>query len=83
MKLIIFEVLETLVTICWYLDYESRRGRNPYGQYMRGHADGLKHYSKELHAELFDDMTCKKGKESKKKAKNEVKKDDKIYFTFD
>ena len=24
MKLIIFEVLETLVTICWYLDYEAR-----------------------------------------------------------
>ena len=36
------EVLETLASICLYLDYESRLSRNANGVFMRGHFNELK-----------------------------------------
>lgn len=47
-KLICFEVLETLATICLYLDHEGHHSRNPYSEYMRSHFDNLKTFSEEI-----------------------------------
>lgn len=42
------EVLETLATICLFLEYDGRRGRIPYPEYMRGHFQELKLLAGEL-----------------------------------
>ena len=47
------EVLETLASICLYLDYESHFSHNPKGRYMRSHFEGLKHYSTILRKEIL------------------------------
>ena len=51
-KQIQYEILETLASICLYLDYEAHRTHNPYGKHMRSHFEGTKHYSKILREEL-------------------------------
>ena len=45
------EVLETLASICLYLDYESRLSRNANGVFMRGHFNELKAISEALRNE--------------------------------
>lgn len=50
-KLLYIEVLETLATICIYLEHEGRRARNPYAEYMRDHFETLKFYSDDLRHE--------------------------------
>lgn len=42
------EILETLCTICLWLERDGRYDRNPYAQYMGGHFSVLKDLSKEL-----------------------------------
>lgn len=42
------EILETLCTICLYLEHDGHHDRNPYTQYMGGHFRVLKDLSKEL-----------------------------------
>ena len=47
-KKAVIEILETLATICLYLDRDSRVTHNRYGQFMMGHFDQLKKHSEEL-----------------------------------
>lgn len=47
-KDICIEILETLCTICLYIERDGHYGRNPYGEYCRSHADRLKNFSKIL-----------------------------------
>lgn len=48
-RLIQIEVLETLTTICMYIDYEhGKYNHNPYRRHFQSHMCGLKHYSEEL-----------------------------------
>lgn len=42
------EVLETLASICLYLQCEGLRGRIPHAEHMRSHFEVLKILSKEL-----------------------------------
>ena len=42
------ETLETLCTICLWLERDGHYDRNPYSQYMDGHFQCLKDLSKEL-----------------------------------
>ena len=42
------EVLETLASICLYLDYDGHYGKNRYAEYMRSHFTELKALSEEL-----------------------------------
>lgn len=42
------EILETLCTICLYLERDGHCDRNPYREYMGGHFRALKDLSKEL-----------------------------------
>lgn len=42
------EILETLCTICLWLERDGHYCRNPYSQYMDGHFKYLKDLSKEL-----------------------------------
>lgn len=42
------EVLETLASICLFLEYDGRRGRIPYAEHMRSHFEVLKILSEEL-----------------------------------
>ena len=42
------ETLETLCTICLWLEHDGRHSRNPYSEYMNDHFVALKSLSKEL-----------------------------------
>lgn len=42
------EVLETLATICLYLERDGHYDRNPYREHLDGHFIALKGLSKEL-----------------------------------
>ena len=42
------EIIETLASICKYLDYDGHFGRNPHSQYMQSHFKNLIELSKEL-----------------------------------
>lgn len=42
------EILETLCTICLYLNAEGHYRGNPYAEYMSGHFRALKDFSEEL-----------------------------------
>ena len=46
------ELLETMASICLYLDYAARHTHNPYGKYMHSHFEGLKHYSEKIREDL-------------------------------
>ena len=54
-KRLIFEVLETLCTICLYLEYDGRHSHNPYHEYMGSHIRTLKSFSRELYSEVKKD----------------------------
>nr|DAF82261.1 MAG TPA: hypothetical protein [Caudoviricetes sp.] len=45
------EVIETLCTICLYLESEGRYRHNHYAVHMRSHFDELKHISCDLRGE--------------------------------
>lgn len=47
-KRIQIETLETLCSICMYLDYDGHYSRNRYSEFMRGHFNSLKELSEEL-----------------------------------
>ena len=49
------EVLETLASICLYLEREGRHSHNFYAQHMASHFEGLKYYSKILRKEIAGD----------------------------
>ncbi|MBQ3603932.1 MAG: hypothetical protein IJA02_08840 [Clostridia bacterium] len=60
-KLVLFEVLETLVTICMHFnDIEQHHYHRNYPPHMIMHARSLKALSKELRKDLYED----EGKES-------------------
>ena len=42
------EMLETLASICLYLDYDGHYGKNRYAEYMKFHFHQLKALSQEL-----------------------------------
>lgn len=42
------EIIETLASICSYLDYDGHFGRNPRSKYMQSHFKNLIELSKEL-----------------------------------
>lgn len=50
-KQITHELLETMVTICLYLEREGARGFNSYHPHMRSHAKRLKELSMEFRRE--------------------------------
>ena len=49
------EILETLATICLYLESDSRSYRNANGVFMRGHFNVLKALSYELRRSVYKD----------------------------
>lgn len=44
-KRIQIEVLDTLATICLWLNYDGQRARNPKTRTLMLHFEGIKHYS--------------------------------------
>ena len=46
------EILETLCTICLYLEYEGHFDRNPYCKYMGSHFKRLKELSEQVREEV-------------------------------
>ena len=52
-KMLLVEIIETLCTICLYLESEGRHTHNQYGQYMRGHFNELKELSTEMRLSLI------------------------------
>ena len=59
-KGLLFEICETLATICLYLEIDARRSRNPMGEHMRSHFSELKEYSQELRYEQMKMLRGKK-----------------------
>ncbi len=51
-KMMVREILETLCTICLYIEREGRFSRNLQAQNMRLHFDSLKWYSDSIADEL-------------------------------
>ena len=52
-KALLVEILETLCSICLYLDFDGRiNRRNPKAEFMRGHFEQLKQASARLRKEL-------------------------------
>lgn len=49
------EVLETLATICRYLDRNGKLSHNPYCEYMDGHFETLLRLSEELRGVIIDE----------------------------
>ena len=47
-KKLLVEILETLCSICLYLELDGRRCRNHYAEYMHSHFNELKKFSEEL-----------------------------------
>lgn len=56
-KALLVEIVETLCTICLYLDFEGTlyHHKNPKAIYMRGHFDQLKQASSVLRKELSEE----------------------------
>lgn len=50
------EILETLASICLYLDYDGHYSRNRYAEYMRSHFNELKDLSQELREKVRNDL---------------------------
>ncbi len=55
-KAVLIEIMETLCSICQYLDFDGRHNRylNPNAEYMRGHFKQLKQMSEFLRRELSE-----------------------------
>lgn len=56
-KALLVEIVETLCSICLYLDFEGTvyHHKNPKAVYMRGHFEQLKQASSVLRTELCED----------------------------
>ena len=54
-KSLLIEIIETLCSICLYLERDSRQSHNEVGRYMRSHFEELKIYSYELRNETGKD----------------------------
>lgn len=52
-KTVLIEILETLCSICLYLDTQSRLTHNPKGQYMYSHFQQLKIMSDDLRMSML------------------------------
>ena len=50
-KTLLIEIIETLCSICLYLDTEGRRNHNQYSTHMYDHFKQLKKYSEILRGE--------------------------------
>lgn len=50
-KALLTEIIETLCSICLYLDSDGRYTHNPNSRYMRGHFEQLKKFSRVLRGE--------------------------------
>lgn len=53
-KNILIEILETLCTICLFLESDSRYSHNQYGRYMHSHFDVLKRFSNNMRGDTDD-----------------------------
>lgn len=53
-KALLVEIIETLCSICLYMELEGRMRRNPQSMHMQGHFRQLKDASKVLRGELAD-----------------------------
>lgn len=53
-KMIQLELIETLCTICLYIESDNYH-RNPYSRFMGGHFKRLKHFSDIIREELKED----------------------------
>lgn len=51
-KSLLREIIETLCTICLYLESDSKYTHNEKGRFMRGHFTVLKGFSEELNQEI-------------------------------
>ena len=51
-KGLLFEIIETLRSICLYLDNQGRRTYNENARYMRGHFNELGKYACELEQDI-------------------------------
>lgn len=52
------EELETLATICRYLDRDGRLSHNPYYEYMKDHFESLLKLSEELRGVIIESKKC-------------------------
>ena len=52
-KAVLAEILETLCSICLYLESDRIGRYNPYSVHMRSHFNVLKGFSKQLREELY------------------------------
>ena len=50
-KALLVEIIETLCSICLFLETDGRLSHNPHWVFMRDHFTQLKNYSKELRGE--------------------------------
>lgn len=53
-KAILVEILETLCSICLYLDADGRYRHNPQCEHMRSHFNMLKGFSADLRRDLAE-----------------------------
>lgn len=53
-KAMLVEILETLCSICMYLEIDGRRGHNPWCERMRSHFNVLKGFSEDLRRDLAE-----------------------------
>ena len=51
-KELLFEIIETLSSICLYLDSQGRREHNSNARYMRGHFNELEKYACKLEKDI-------------------------------
>ena len=56
-KKLLIEILETLCSICLYLDFEGRHYHNFAAQSMRSHYTELKNFSEQLRGVKNDKMS--------------------------
>lgn len=53
-KAMLVEILETLCSICLYLEADGRYRHNPHGEHMRSHFNMLKGFSTDLRRDLAE-----------------------------
>lgn len=61
------EVLETLATICIFLDYDGHHSRNPYSEHLRSHHNGIKMHTDILKEECVELLKGKRGLRNERK----------------
>ena len=53
-KMLLIEIIETLCSICLYLESDSRYTHNRHGQLMRSHFAMLKDFSEKLRGQEYE-----------------------------